>query len=273
MRRSAWGIVAVAALWACGGTTFAGGLDGGGDGGGSSSGSGSGSGGSGSSSGASSSGSGSSSGASSSGSGGSSSGSGGSSSSSGSGSSSGASSSSSGSGSSSGSSSGGPAPVYHRPDDSQCLGPAPAGTCNFGGSGGPGMCSDDSQCADAGANGRCIESNGGAAYCFCTSDACADDSACPKDQTCACHGSAYTVGEGNHCVPGNCRVDADCGAGGWCSPSYSTNGCGEIGGYYCHTPQDQCVNDSDCPTSNGPMNCSYDSGLRYWRCQMELLCG
>jgi len=273
MRRSAWGIVAVAALWACGGTTFAGGVDGGGDGGSSSGGSGSGSGGSGSSSGASSSGSGSSGGGSSSGSGGSTSGSGGSTSGSGSGSSSGASSSGSGSGSSSGSSSGGTAPVNHRPDDSQCLGPAPMGTCNFGGSGGPGMCSSDSQCADAGPNGRCIESNGGAVYCSCTVDTCADDSGCGKDEVCACHGSPYTGGAGNHCVPGNCRVDADCGSVGWCSPSYSTNGCGDIGGYYCHTPQDQCVNDSDCPTMNGPMNCSYDSGLRYWRCVQELLCG
>lgn len=259
MRRSLWALVGVAALWACGGTTFAGGSDAGGDGGSSGSSSGGSSGGSGSSSGGSSSSSGSSSG--------------GSSSSSGSGSSSGASSSSSGSGSSSGSSSGGVPPVNHRPDDSQCLGPAPAGTCNFGGSSGAGMCSNDSQCADAGVNGRCIENNGGAVYCFCTSDTCADDTACPGDQTCACHGSPYTSGAGNHCVPGNCRVDADCGAGGWCSPSYAPQSCGALGGYYCHTPQDKCVNDTDCPTSTGPATCSYDTTLGYWTCQQTALCG
>jgi hypothetical protein len=91
-------------------------------------------------------------------------------------------------------------------------------------------------------------------------------------QTCACHGSPYTNGQGNHCVTGNCRVDGDCGAGGWCSPSYSTNGCGSIGGYHCHTTRDLCINDTECPKSGGPATCSYDTTLGYWQCQQELLC-
>ncbi len=162
--------------------------------------------------------------------------------------------------------------MNHRPNDGQCYTTPPPGNCNFGGSGGPGMCSMDSQCADAGPNGRCTLNNGGVAACFCTYDSCADDKACSQGETCACHGSPYTGGQGNHCVPGNCRVDADCGTGGWCSPSYTTNGCGSIGGYYCHTPQDKCVNDSDCPMTMGPATCSFDTGLGYWACQQELLC-
>jgi hypothetical protein len=46
------------------------------------------------------------------------------------------------------------------------------------------------------------------------------------------------------------------------SPSTLPPGCGFIGGYYCHTPNDQCVNDSDCASS-----CVYDATVGYWRCR------
>ena len=129
------------------------------------------------------------------------------------------------------------------------------------------MCSSDSQCADAGVNGRCIESGGGVAFCECTSDTCADDSACSTGQTCACHGSPYDHwGDGNHCVPGNCRNDSDCVPCGWCSPSFSPAECGSVGGYYCHTPKDQCVNDTDCSDGGLPSDCGYDTSLGYWLC-------
>ena len=236
--------VAVAALCACGGQGFTVIGDAGADGSSSSSGGGSG----GSSSGGSSGGSSSSSGGSSSGSGGSSSSSGG----------------------SSGSSSGGMGrvPVNHRVDDSQCSQPPGNGTCSFGGSSGGGMCSSDAQCADAGPNGRCIQFNGGVAFCGCTYDACEHDTDCTGGP-CACHGSPYTGGAGNTCVMGNCRVDSDCGAGGYCSPTYSTNGCGSLGGYYCHTAADQCIDDSDCAGS-GLEVCAYSSGN--WQCQQQVLC-
>jgi hypothetical protein len=124
------------------------------------------------------------------------------------------------------------------------------------------MCGMDSQCA--GVNGRC--NNGGALFCLCTSDTCADDKACPSGQTCACHGSPYDNAAGNHCVAGNCRIDADCGSGGWCSPTYSQTGCGSLGGYYCHTPKDQCINDSDCADGGVQSDCGYDTSLGYWLC-------
>jgi hypothetical protein len=133
------------------------------------------------------------------------------------------------------------------------------------------MCSGDSQCT-MGTNGRCVESGGGALYCACTYDTCADDAACPTGETCACHGSPYVNNQGNTCVPGNCRVDSDCGVGGYCSPSYANMGCGGLGGYYCHTPQDACINDSDCG-SDDESGCMYSTSEARWTCQELLLCG
>ena len=110
----------------------------------------------------------------------------------------------------------------------------------------------------------------GPAGCDCTYDICAGDVACPSGQTCACHGSPYTFGLGNMCVPGNCRVDADCGTGGYCSPSPAMP-CGAAGSldycqelaYDCHTPKDLCVNDSDCAAGLG---CVYSVSDGDWKC-------
>jgi hypothetical protein len=159
-------------------------------------------------------------------------------------------------------------PVNHRADDSQCAGSPPPGNCPE--SIPMDVCSHDTDCT-TGTNGRCVESGGGALDCSCTYDTCATDNDCPKGQLCACHGSPYTESAGNTCMPGNCRVDADCGASGYCSPSEG-GGCGSLGGYYCHTPSDQCVNDSDC--SGGGLDvCEWSSTDARWECQMELLCG
>jgi hypothetical protein len=201
-----------------------------------------------------------------------------------SGGSSGGSSSSSGASSSSGGSSGagsssgaatsnadaGRVPLNHRPSDAQCSMPAPPGDCASPGPP-PGGCTSDSSCSNAGPNGRCINQGGGpAADCFCTSDACVQDTDCPSGQTCACHGSPYTDGRGNACVQGNCRVDADCGAGAYCSPSPRTAICGDsLAGYYCHTAEDQCIDDTDCPSSPnvaGIPGCVYSTTDSRWEC-------
>jgi hypothetical protein len=131
----------------------------------------------------------------------------------------------------------------------------------------------DAQCT-AGANGRCNEVGVAVATCACTYDACASDADCSQGQTCACHGSPYTVGTGNMCVAGNCRVDADCGANGYCSPSPAANGCGGIpvGGYYCHTQGDECVDDSDCHGSAGIQGCAYSTTSNRWTCIPLPLC-
>jgi hypothetical protein len=97
--------------------------------------------------------------------------------------------------------------------------------------------------------------------CPSGSGACTVDSDCSAaaDGVCACSGQ---VPGGNTCVYGNCRVDSDCGDGGFCSPSVST-GCNypACGGYFCHTCADQCVDDSDCPESYA---CGYGAGA--WVC-------
>jgi hypothetical protein len=159
-------------------------------------------------------------------------------------------------------------PMNHRPDDSQCTGAAPAGNCTSPGS--PGNCHTDTDCT-MGTNGRCVMNGGGAIFCNCSFDMCANDSACPSGQTCACHGSPYTSG-GNACVTGNCRVDSNCGAGGFCSPSPSYTNCGGISGYYCHTSMDLCVNDGDCMGTTGLRICSFTPTSNRWECHDRLLC-
>jgi Cys-rich repeat protein len=75
---------------------------------------------------------------------------------------------------------------------------------------------------------------------------------------------------GNTCMPGNCRVDSDCGAGGYCSPSRGSNGCGYVEGYYCHTRADLCVNDSDC--AGGNMTCAWSATSGRWECANVEFC-
>jgi hypothetical protein len=161
-------------------------------------------------------------------------------------------------------------PLYHRPDDSQCSQPAAPGQCQI--MGGFPQCTMDSQCT-AGNSGRCVENMGGALTCMCTYDTCVHDTDCPAGNLCVCHGSAYTGGDGNACMAGNCRVDSDCGAGGYCSPTHGTSGCGGVTGYYCHTPQDTCTNDTDCNGAQGPNVCAWSSASGLWMCQQQLLCG
>lgn len=160
---------------------------------------------------------------------------------------------------------GGRVPINHRADDSQCGKPAPAGDCTLQ----QASCTQDGQCT-SGTNGRCIQTMGGALTCLCTYDTCAHDSDCPTGKLCVCHGSAYTGGAGNTCIEGNCRVDSDCGAGKYCSPSHGTSGCGGVTGYYCHTAQDQCIDDADC--GGGVNVCAWSIANSRWTCQQEQLC-
>jgi hypothetical protein len=161
-------------------------------------------------------------------------------------------------------------PMNHRADDSQCLTPRGPGTCAPTTGSGL-MCTADSQCADGGADGRCTASGGGPAGCSCTYDACQTDSDCGAGQLCVCHGSAYSYG-GNACMPGSCRVDSDCGAAGYCSPAHGTTNCGYVSGYYCHTPRDLCVNDSDCSSTSGADVCTWSATDNRWECQAALFC-
>ncbi len=164
---------------------------------------------------------------------------------------------------SSGSSTDATEPLNHRPDDTLCSQPAPPGNCSSE----AGVCASDTGCS-AHAGGRC-NVTAPPRWCSCTYDMCAHDTDCVQGQTCACHMSAY-VPFGSVCVPGNCRVDADCGPGGFCSPSLDPTLCRVIAGYYCHTAADECVNDADCGHSGE--TCSYLATRGRWECYSAAFC-
>jgi len=157
-----------------------------------------------------------------------------------------------------------------------------------------GMCTIDTDCT-AGDNGRCGDSGGcgPAATLGCSYDQCFADSEC-EGGPCLCRPSSSSSAA-NQCFAGNCKVDSDCGHDGYCSPSLPCYGCGgycpsytgpcpaDSGdecsagpcicstgpnlcptlGYYCHTPDDSCVNDSDCA---GGTQCLYNVVKQAWAC-------
>jgi hypothetical protein len=145
------------------------------------------------------------------------------------------------------------------------------------------QCRSDSDCQD-GKNGRCVVIDvprDGGSYLGCSYDRCLSDDDCGA-QACSCRESTFRRGDpvyrernhdANECFPGNCRVDADCGPGGYCSPSNSP--CGSIWGLqglWCHDPSDECTDDSDCEgfdggaLGGGPAFCAYEPWRKHWTC-------
>jgi hypothetical protein len=162
-------------------------------------------------------------------------------------------------------------PKNHRPVALTCA-PSPSpGACS-GPAGGPGAaCRLDADCK-SGKNGHCALTGGGILMCGCFYDTCTNDSECSTGGPCACQGSPYQPII-NGCAPaGNCRVDADCGPSGYCSPSSGAGCSNSISGYYCHTSSDECVDDADCTSSSGPRSCQYDGTKRRWACTEVLAC-
>ncbi|MFO0666153.1 MAG: hypothetical protein U0174_19525 [Polyangiaceae bacterium] len=120
-------------------------------------------------------------------------------------------------------------------------------------------CKSDAECK-AGKNGRCTQFGLRAG---CTYDACFADADCKAKGAggvCACRTGA---GSPNQCVGGNCQLDVDCK--GWsCSPSLGSMGrIHGIVGYYCHGPQDACIDDEDC---NNGASCRYAPELGHFAC-------
>lgn len=138
------------------------------------------------------------------------------------------------------------------------------------------QCTSDAECTE-GVNGRCSAVR--PCMTTCSYDECLTDSDCADNQACACRPPSRT--SANLCAAGNCRVDADCANGGFCSPSRldfcwcpsealceppsAGKECGDScgHGYFCHTPQDSCLDDSDC---SGSDDCGYDILQKRWRC-------
>ena len=108
----------------------------------------------------------------------------------------------------------------------------------------------------------------------CTDD-CLADTDCRPGFVCSC-ASDTNAGIGgcpvNTCIPASCETDADCGTGGFCSPSVSF----EKGTFYgiqsyeCHGCADCCVNDSDCGAAKPPRYvqpyCAYSPEVGHWAC-------
>jgi hypothetical protein len=163
-------------------------------------------------------------------------------------------------------------PRYHRATAEVCPTTRPPSMCTFPGGGPPVMCRTDVDCM-MGTNGRCLNSMGGPAGCFCSYDQCGRDTDCMGMQLCACRGSqGIDPVAANLCVAAGCRVDTDCGAGGYCSPSRA-GGCGGVTGFYCHTASDQCVDDTDCgPGGVTSILCGYQSMNHRWECIARQLC-
>ncbi len=153
-------------------------------------------------------------------------------------------------------------PLLHRPapvDCSHTRGPGDADpTLTFA------ACTADSDCT-ADTNGRCLVSMGGAYTNYCSYDGCFVDTDCSgATPVCRCR---ETSNDANVCVGGNCVVDADCGPGGYCSPSRQFDRINYgVAGYYCHTPGDTCIDDADCETDGGTAKCAYSTTDMRWEC-------
>jgi hypothetical protein len=155
-------------------------------------------------------------------------------------------------------------PLNHRATGARCPSQRGPGV-------GAGGCSD-SEC-DGGINGRCIYVG---LSLGCTYDECFTDSDCPPGPggPCICR---LSPSEPNSCASGNCVVDSSCGSGNYCSLSFTA--CAFVT-YFCHTPSDTCIDDTDCadfdagdqsaPPTGGI--CAYDSHVAHWVCRSRPFC-
>jgi hypothetical protein len=122
--------------------------------------------------------------------------------------------------------------------------------------GGP-SCSTDADCVPPLI--RCLRGS-------CSYEHCLTDGDCPSQHVCGCS-SDYYGGNAPHlniCVPADCHVDADCAAGGYCSPSRGP--CGVFEGFYCHKPTDPCVNATTDCASCGGFACVYAPAVGLFVC-------
>ncbi len=109
---------------------------------------------------------------------------------------------------------------------------------------------------------------------FCSYDACTSDADCGVGQVCECRNDANY--DANVCFYGNCQFDADCG-GEYGSPSLTdlASGCINVPpwsvGYFCHTRQDTCPDDSDCVSNGG--SCAFSAQSFHWRCYAPMCLG
>jgi hypothetical protein len=167
-------------------------------------------------------------------------------------------------------------PVNHRAAATVCSPDRPAGVCaaatNPSAPPQSLLCKEDADCGQ-GKNGRCLPM-ARVIGCACSYDGCFGDGDCAQTGgPCECRPAGGTTTAANVCKGGNCRTDEDCGAGGYCSPSFGS--CGRYLGvvaYYCHTPKDKCVDDADCAGTAGA-DCRYNQVMGAWMCETTQCAG
>jgi hypothetical protein len=116
-------------------------------------------------------------------------------------------------------------------------------------------CSSDADCSPDGAFGptHCLAH-------VCAFDACLADSDCAAGSACVCADVTPASDGPNYCVVAHCEVDSDCGPSGYCSPSLG--GCSGVGGFYCHTNADTCVDPSmDCNCLSSTPGVTFSGGI------------
>ena len=168
-------------------------------------------------------------------------------------------------------------PLKHRAAHACCASQRGAGPGGQPYSGSVNPCTSDSDCK-AGVNGRCFPWEGLVSAGGCSYDECFTDSTCGSGATCVCRTSAGGSAANVCDRGGNCVVDSDCGPGGFCSPS-TTSCYVSPGPYYCHTPADTCLNDSDCASVDAgsaacPVYsyCAYDADVGALGCSSAACC-
>ena len=169
-----------------------------------------------------------------------------------------------------------PEPEHHRPSLAQCPTERPSTdwaaqiASDMAMGWGPIECDLDEECTEE-PDGRCSRLGDG--WYRCTYHECVTDYDC-NGKACAC-GTGPTGA--NQCKAGECILDADCGPGGWCSPSPVDEcqpGFGDFG-FFCHTGQDKCTDDEDCPPCPDTTKCqhtgycAWDPEAGYWACSYQ----
>jgi len=93
------------------------------------------------------------------------------------------------------------------------------------------------------------------------------DSECSAGSVCDCRPDGSSAAP-NRCLGGDCVVDADCGAGGYCSPTVAFDAINyPYVGYYCRRAGDTCVDDADCTDISGV--CAFDMSVMHWACSAQ----
>jgi hypothetical protein len=155
-------------------------------------------------------------------------------------------------------------PESHRASDVPCPLGAPVSTA---------PCDASAQCP-ALANVACLAYDDAGIARYCNADACHTDVDCADAGVCLCGSPATStaIATPNACLSGgNCRVDSDCTQSHYCSPS--SVGCGMTFSYFCHTPSDDCANDTDCRSEQFCQYAPGSGGTGKWTCVNAGACG